>query len=87
MEVWLDDFRTTWEDDSTAGNPMTDDPRNVLLMAGEAIQRYRWGQTRGYQKLKDRKLVPPAGRDESESMASRSSDGMGRPEICRGGDA
>jgi hypothetical protein len=34
------------------------DPRHVFLSAQEVIARYRWGQRRGYQNLKDRELVP-----------------------------
>lgn len=37
----------------------TDDPRHVFLTAREVMQRYGWGQTRGYEKLKNRNLVPP----------------------------
>ena len=36
-----------------------DDPRHVFLTAGEVMARYGWGKTRGYQHLKDRRLVPP----------------------------
>lgn len=34
------------------------DPRHVFLTAREVMARYRWGQTQGYQNLKDRDLVP-----------------------------
>lgn len=34
------------------------DPRHVFLDAQEVMQRYGWGKTRGYQNLKDRRLVP-----------------------------
>ena len=34
------------------------DPRHVFLSAREVMARYGWGQTRGYQNLKDRQLVP-----------------------------
>lgn len=34
------------------------DPRHVFLSAREVMNRYGWGQTRGYQNLKDRDLVP-----------------------------
>lgn len=34
------------------------DPRHVFLDAHEVMQRYGWGKTRGYQNLKDRRLVP-----------------------------
>lgn len=34
------------------------DPRHVFLSAREVMARYGWGQTRGYQNLKDRELVP-----------------------------
>lgn len=36
-----------------------DDPRHTFLSAGEVMARYGWGKTKGYQKLKDRELVPP----------------------------
>jgi hypothetical protein len=35
------------------------DPRHVFLNARDVMRRYRWGKTKGYQNLKDRKLVPP----------------------------
>ncbi|GGU45546.1 hypothetical protein [Nocardioides albus] len=34
------------------------DPRHVFLDAQEVMHRYGWGKTRGYQNLKDRRLVP-----------------------------
>lgn len=36
-----------------------DDPRHVFLTAREVMARYGWGKTRGYQSLKDPKVVPP----------------------------
>lgn len=36
-----------------------DDPRHVFLSAGEVMARYGWGKTKGYQNLKNHKLVPP----------------------------
>ena len=35
------------------------DPRHVFLSAGEVIERYRWGLTRGYANLKNREITPP----------------------------
>lgn len=35
------------------------DPRNVFLDARAVMRRYGWGKTRGYQRLRDRALVPP----------------------------
>lgn len=46
-------------DKGTEDEPAAYDPRNVFLSSGEVMKRYRWGQTRGYQRLKDRNLVPP----------------------------
>ncbi|WP_434590759.1 hypothetical protein [Brevibacterium sp. 1718] len=43
---------------STGRDSDTDDPRHVFLSAREVMQRYGWGQTRGYQKLKNQNLVP-----------------------------
>lgn len=37
-----------------------DDPRHVFLSAREVMARYGWGKTKGYQNLKDPKVVPPA---------------------------
>lgn len=37
-----------------------DDPRHVFLTAREVMARYGWGKTKGYQNLKDPKVVPPA---------------------------
>ncbi|MFD1506071.1 hypothetical protein FE374_18290 [Georgenia yuyongxinii] len=36
-----------------------DDPRHVFLTAREVMARYGWGKTKGYQNLKDRRVVPP----------------------------
>lgn len=42
-----------WESDENT------DPQHVFLSASDVLRRYGWGKTRGYQNLKERKLVPP----------------------------
>lgn len=59
----LQELRNAYDplEDSDAGAVVRGQPidaRHVFLDAHDVMARYGWGKTKGYQNLKDRRLVP-----------------------------